>query len=622
MDCLPSYRGPALCLLILLSVLPLAAAPAVAQTQSHPLSQISPTDTNLDLNSRNITSLNYLLYTGGIFYSGSQGIPSADIATSAVTGAKIASGVITAGKMSNPLGGSINASAYYDSDTNSSYYLDPGSTGTSLNTAGTISTGSFFSANPTLGRVSVAGDVIGSRLLDYNDNSYLLDPANSGNILLVAGRVGIGTTSAAEKLDVSGNIMARRNSSGVGAIGDRLKWSTNGPYMASVQENADDDVQGLVFATHPSATFAEPAVEKFRINSAGLVGIGTASPESLLHVNGSNPDIRIHNSGNSWGESEWPMQATNAVGVGQLQFLGGADGGALAHVMSPGSNGRVDIGIGGGNTPQSTLNVIGLVNFTQSESNTFLATFNSTNTLGSAGGLKVQTTGGARALDVIAGYGPAAAFLNGNVGIGTASPSKQLAIAGGTGGSTHLTFDTSSSTSGYTGSFVINGTGLIIGHNSASRDFRLQTNSQDRLTITSGGDVGIGVSPSGAKLDVSGILKVTDDDTGAQIRLERTDVGQMWITRILAGGEFIIENRSSGSDVLTIEPESPDDLLTTDKDGLGINTTNAVMSLDVNGGIRMSTTQGRPTCTSTIRGTLWFSQASPHICGSDTRMER
>jgi hypothetical protein len=82
--------------LILLSVLAAFVIPAAAQTQSNPLSQISRIDTNLDLNSRNITSLNYLIYTGGIFYSGSQRMPSADIDTSAVMGAKIASRVITA----------------------------------------------------------------------------------------------------------------------------------------------------------------------------------------------------------------------------------------------------------------------------------------------------------------------------------------------------------------------------------------------------------------------------------------------------------------------------------------------------------------------------------------------
>jgi hypothetical protein len=60
------------------TVLMIVPAIALAQTQSHPLSQVTPIDTDLNMNNRNISSLNYLLYSGGIFFSGSQGIPTAD----------------------------------------------------------------------------------------------------------------------------------------------------------------------------------------------------------------------------------------------------------------------------------------------------------------------------------------------------------------------------------------------------------------------------------------------------------------------------------------------------------------------------------------------------------------
>jgi hypothetical protein len=127
-----------------LSILPviffLLLPAAFAQTQSHPLSQVTPIDTNLDMFGYNLTNAGYLLYNTGIVAAGTRGIPTADIQASAVTGAKIAAGVVSSSKLANPLGGSINASAYYDSD-NSTYYLDPAGTGNSLVVAGSIGIG-------------------------------------------------------------------------------------------------------------------------------------------------------------------------------------------------------------------------------------------------------------------------------------------------------------------------------------------------------------------------------------------------------------------------------------------------------------------------------------------------
>lgn len=74
--------------------------------------------------------------------------------TGCVGSTEIANGAIKAEDLANPLGGSINASAYYDSD-NSAYYLDP---------------------------------------------------SNAGTSALFAGKVGIATTSISQTLDVNGNI--------------------------------------------------------------------------------------------------------------------------------------------------------------------------------------------------------------------------------------------------------------------------------------------------------------------------------------------------------------------------------------------------------------------------------
>ncbi|MAZ67406.1 hypothetical protein CL652_01395 [bacterium] len=93
---------------------------------------------------------------------------------------------------------------------------------------------------------------------------------------------------------------------------------------------------------------------------------------------------------------------------------------------------------------------------------------------------------------------------SGNVGIGTTTPGKLLTvygkveIGGNADDSAMLTLDGN----GYSGTLGIDATGLKIGHNSAYRDLRFQTNSTDRVTIAAGGNVGIGTTTPGAKLDV------------------------------------------------------------------------------------------------------------------------
>jgi len=95
---------------------------------------------------------------------------------------------------------------------------------------------------------------------------------------------------------------------------------------------------------------------------------------------------------------------------------------------------------------------------------------------------------------------------NGNVGIGTTNPSVKLHIQDG---NTGFLFKDSGSTSGYTTTFSEDNTGLKIGHNSGSRDIQFQTNSNTKMTIHADGNVGIGTTNPGERLEVNGNVKAS-----------------------------------------------------------------------------------------------------------------
>ena len=265
-------------------------------------------------------------------------------------------------------------------------------------------------------------------------------------------RVGIGTTSPAEKLYVN-------STSGDARIGlnaptgsdTEIKFSNNGVVQYSIGH--DDATDNFVIGT------ANVDTPKVSIDKAGNVGIGTTSPFTI----GGTAKLSVYASGPSiFGLSNTDAVYLRRYGVGQYQFQTTANGGNSGDLSLQSYGGNVGIGT---ISPDAKLDI-------EAATNPTIRLTNSTNPLGAAdvGTLEFFTkdvsTGASRVLSSIvcvneanspavpdgqlafktslggANAQPATEKMRidpiGNVGIGTTSPSQKLEVVGNVTATTFL----------------------------------------------------------------------------------------------------------------------------------------------------------------------------------------
>ncbi|MFZ9846365.1 MAG: hypothetical protein ACO3E3_04455, partial [Candidatus Limnocylindrus sp.] len=149
----------------------------------------------------------------------------------------------------------------------------------------------------TLTSLTVSGD------LTVDTSTLKVDSTNNW--------VGIGTASPTQKLSIAGS---GGTLAGTAAIslwdsnsGASRRWSiSNG-----AGGNAIDLFGKLVFSVASGSSSADPmtGTAVMTLNSSGQVGIGTASPSSLLHIAdaGTSASLRLQNTGGT--ASEWIVQS-------------------------------------------------------------------------------------------------------------------------------------------------------------------------------------------------------------------------------------------------------------------------------------------------------------------------
>ena len=387
------------------------------------------------------------------------------------------------------------------------------------------------------------GAIFGKRV-DASNGYLRFDTRSSGTTaermrIDQSGNVGIGTTSPAQKLHVAGNVMISNNQFFIGedADGDDINLlgihSNNNCYVGP---SSNAWAGGAMLYGAASGTNAhvwyEGDAERMRIADNGFLGIGTASPESKLHIEGLAPTIILHDTdtsisnGQSYGAIQWhtadgSMPGTDDIGA-EIKAIDTAGYGDRAAIL-----------------------------FSTAEDATALTE-------------RMRIASG------------------GNVGIGTTSPSTKLQVVGHTsisGVGNALRFDTTGSTESNIIA-TINDYETLIATNRGSAGFGVIGNSDIRfgfgtsynaaqtdLYIKSDGSVGIGTTSPSYKLDVHGVGRIYSASGDADLRIEggasnttsfmiRNGAGNNRVDFLTAGANAMTINSSQRVGIGTTSPAS------------------------------------------------------------------
>ena len=415
------------------------------------------------------------------------------------------------------------------------------------------------------------------------------------------GFVGVGTDSPASKLEVrdDGNSPSISISNSVNGL---VKWSLthDNNYDLSIGHNAAAGGQELILGTKTNGA------ESMRIDASGNVGIGTTSPGAKLEVNTdiditANPDskgLRLKESHGDWLLSLGVENVTNEgfairdVSQGTYPFVIREETGNIG-IGTTGPTTRLEV-LSGTNTDENFNKALTVGTSTGGGqggwigSRTASANQNQGLMLSSSQTLTLHGDNagdGSSVLDILGGSNPdipgdtsllMRVNSDGNVGIGTAEPDAKLEVSGGnakihgTESGSWLFIDSPDATSG-----------MQVGFNSVEdanvwvveeKPLVFGTSNTGRMRIDAEGNVGIGTSSPGAKLEVA-------STNSSQLTLRNTNTtngtagyGNLWADNNglwLQGhgdtsGEAIILNGNGGN--VGIGTTSPDEKLTVDGD--------------------------------------------------------
>jgi len=344
-----------------------------------------------------------------------------------------------------------------------------------------------------------------------------------------SGNVGIGTTNPTTKLQVAGNstYISVKNTSNNKAVD--LGADSSGDGLLQLR-NSNGVEKIKIYAEANSSSY---------INNGGNLGIGTTSPSDKLDV-GGNIRVTNVNGGNAvdsgsllflegasqaWGSDAYGFRINHDGSDNKLKIQSAASS-ATNDILTLQRNG--DVGIGTTN-PNGKLFVIDTTSsssvqkfhvgrsnnagltITDTDATSFILATQDEDEVG-YGNLSIQADDrGDKDGHISLGHrsrGEAMRITDGgNVGIGTSSPTRNLSVYRNTAGSV-ANFLHYTDASNFSGLYIdVSNTDELVtltasGDTSAS--FAFKTGNNERMRITSTGNVGIGTTSPGHKLTVIG----------------------------------------------------------------------------------------------------------------------
>jgi hypothetical protein len=350
-----------------------------------------------------------------------------------------------------------------------------------------------------------------------NGLDFYYSDASSGNSTLGIrlnsnGNVGIGTTSPAQKLSVAGTFSTS---------GDATFNGTN-TYINSSYIYVGNNATDIVGISGNTMYFP----------GTGNVGIGTTSPGGKLQI--TSPDVgsvRSYTTSNGFGlifdqyysaaaepgasytRTADIVASTGDVSSSQIRFLTKPASSNPAVAMLISGNGNVGIGT---TSPFAKLEVNSAITFSSVDTFGQLVVKSASGSTGDMLNIGVDTTNSVAFIQAVErGINTIPLSLQrygGNVGIGTASPDRQLTVGDGVNSSINVktAFNApvwevegmgTSNLEGYQGMFYQN-----------TKTVQIRANGDSYFN---GGNIGIGTTSPGEKLQVQGNIIVNKDSTAA-----------------------------------------------------------------------------------------------------------